>query len=223
LAQIEVRSIDDNTEITNLSIDWRNGILKIHSPSAFSAGIYVMGYHYEWFLDDDLSYFADIVLTEHMFDRTDVLGFDDMSAQEKKAISIGTVVYALWSLMTEFSTQIDVSTPEGLMIPAHARFQQVQTLYQFWRAKYEEMLAMLNVGLNRISIKDLRRVSRLTNRYVPVFRGREIDDPSPPIRVFPPIDPITTAPEEGGKEGGQLLNDYGLSYDGWNTIGTSGG
>ena len=223
VATLEIRKLSDGTEVTAYALDPRNGVVKFTDPSTFLSGISIIGYHYEWFLPDDLEYFADISMSEVMSGRTDVRDFAELSHEEKHVTAIGAVSFALMSLLTELSTDIDVSTPEGLSIPAHMRFQQVQQMQQFWAAEYTKKSAMLNLGLERMEVKDLRRVSRLTNRYVPSFRGREIDDPRPPVRVFPIIDPLVAAPEEGGSEGAGGYNpDYGLSSDGWSTLGTSG-
>jgi len=223
VASLEVRRVSDGAEVTGFSLDARNGVLKIHDPAAASEGIYVLGYHMNWFLDEDLEFYAQTVLNEHLFHRSDVSGLSDMPVEEQQLVGIGTVVYAYWALLTEFSTEIDVSTPEGMTIPASQRFHQVQSMFQYWKVKYDEMANALDVGILKIEIKDLRRKSYLTNRYVPMFKGREVDDPRPPVRVYPPIDSNVKSPEEGGGDGGSLDNDYGLSGDGWVTMGTSGG
>ena len=106
------------------------------------------------------------------------------------------------------------------MIPAHQRYSQVQTMYQFWSKQYEEDCAMLNVGLDRISMRTLRRISPLTNRLVPLFEEREIDDPRPPIRAFPPI-PKLSPEDDAGVAGDGQLGEVGLT--GWQTLGTNGG
>src|SRR4029077_8235436 len=85
-----------------------------------------------------------------------------------------------------------------MMIPAHMRFQQVLQLFQYWKGQYDQMAAATNTGINAIEMNQLRRISRFTNRYVPTFRGREIDDPTPPIRVWPEIPTLVPTPEEGG-------------------------
>jgi hypothetical protein len=223
VASLEVRNTSDGSEVTAYSLDARNGVIKMHEPQDSAQGVYVLGYHMNWFLDDDLEFYAETVLNEHLFHRDDVAGLEDIPVEEKQLIGIGTVMYAYWALLTEFSTEIDVSTPEGLNIPASQRFHQVQSMFQYWKQKYDEMAAALDVGILKVEIKDLRRVSRLTNRYVPMFKGREVDDPRPPVRIYPPIDANVKPPEEGGGDGGSLDNDYGLSGDGWVTMGTSGG
>ena len=58
---------------------------------------------------------------------------------------------------------------------------------------------MLNIGLHRIETFTLRRISRLTNRYVPIYRPQEVDDGSIPQRVllsmptYGDVTPATTA------------------------------
>ena len=219
VTSLEIRSITDNSEVTTFAIDNRNGVVKFTDVSNIKDGIHCYGYHYEWFLDDDLRYYADIVSTELMFD-SDVKSLSGFSDAESTLLPIGTVVYALYGLMTEFSTDIDVSTPEGIMIPAHMRFQQTVQLFQFWKQKYDEKAALYNVGPSKISIYNLRRISRLTNRYVPTFKGREIDDPRWPVRKFPEIPELVD--DDAPDSGGALINDYGVSTDGWTSFGQSG-
>jgi hypothetical protein len=222
ISSLEVRKISDSTEITEYSLDARNGVIKIHDASSAAEGIYVVGYHQSWFLDEDLEFYAEMVLNEHLFHRDNAEGVADLPIEEQQLVAMGAVMYAYWSLLTEFSTEIDVSTPEGINIPASQRFHQVQSMFQYWKQKYDEYANALDVGILKVEIKDLRRVSRLTNRYVPMFKGREVDDPRPPVRIYPQIDTNVKPPEEGGGEGGELNNDYGLTGDGWVTMGTSG-
>ena len=223
---LEIRSIETGTAVaaSAYALDTRNGVVRFTDSSALSAGVQINGYYYEWFMPEDLEYFAEIAMAEHLHGRTDVAGFEGFSYEEQHATAILAIATALGSLLTELALDIDVSTPEGMMIPAHMRFQQVQQLFQYWSAQYAQKAAMLNLGLERMEVFDLRRVARLTNRLVPEFRNREIDDPRPPVRVFPAVPPKVPSPEEGGPEGqGNYNPDYGLAADGWTTLGTSGG
>ncbi len=226
VATLDIRAFTTGTAVptANYIVDTRNGVIRFTDVTGITEGISIKGYYYEWFLPEDLGYYAEIAISEHTHNRTDVTSFSDFSTEEKHATAVLTVCLALGSLMSELALDIDVSTPEGMMIPAHMRFQQVQQLFQYWQAEYTKYAAMLNIGLERIDIFDLRRISRLTNRYVPEFRGREVDDPRPPVRVFPEIPAEMASPEEGGSEGAGAYNpDYGLAADGWTTLGTSGG
>lgn len=219
IASLEIRSILDNTEVTDFAIDYRNGVVKLASTTGIEDGIHVYGYHYEWFLDEDLTYFSDVVVHELIHD-TDMSGLTDMTSSEQQLVPIGVVMYALYSLLTELSLDIDISTPEGMMIPAHMRFNQVMQLFQYWKDKYNEKAAALNLGMGKISIYNLRRISRMTGRYVPEFRGREIDDPRWPVRVFPEIPELI--PDEDNNTNGSLVNEFGVGLDGWQSIGGSG-
>ena len=219
VASLEVRSIADGTEVTDFAIDYRNGVLKFSDVTGLEDGIHLYGYYYEWFLDGDLEYFSDVVVQELIFD-SDVTGLSDMTTSEQQLVPIGVVMYALYSLLTEFATDIDVSTPEGMMVPAHMRFSQVLQLFQYWKEKYDAKSAALNMGPGKISQYNLRRISRMTGRYVPVFRGREIDDPRWPVRLFPEIP--EGVPDEDNNSSGGLVNEFGVGFDGWESIGTSG-
>jgi hypothetical protein len=100
---------------------------------------------------------------------------------------MGAVVRALWSLSIELALDIDVSTPEGMYIPAHQRYSQVIQQMQFWEGQYQERLGSLNIGLGALEQFRLRRVALTTGRYVPVYVDREFDDPRWPHRLYPAI------------------------------------
>lgn len=223
VTELVMRSVEDGGMDDGFILDRRNGVVQIKDPASLEPGVSFSGYHYEWFLEEDLEFFSEMIMTELANNRPEFSTWSSFSPVQLNVAAMGTVVYALFSLMTDLSTDIDVSTPEGMMIPAHMRFQQVMQMYQFWKAQYAEKAAMLNIGLEAIEIGVLRRVSWTTGRLVPIFRDREVDDPRPPVRVFPDIPAIVSGPEEGGSQGSVGFNpDYGIAADGWETIGTSG-
>jgi hypothetical protein len=76
-------------------------------------------------------------------------------------------------------------TSESIHIPASQRFRMVQSLLAYWSNQYETQARSLNIGVDRIEIFNLRRVSRTTNRYVPMFKARELGDYGPTERIFP--------------------------------------
>lgn len=230
-ASMVVRDNANQNELvqgTDYEVDERMGIARLlQATSTWPSGVSVEGRYYQWFLDEDLEFFATVMLNEHSQNR---VGFSlsTLYGAEAEVLAIGTLVQALWSLTTEFSTDIDVSTPEGISIPAHQRFTQVFQLLQFWKTQYDEKAAMLNVGLKRIEMFNLRRISRLTNRYPPMYRSREVDDPRPPVRVRPDIDPIVPTPYEEEEEMWRQqypenAEVFDLADGGWGSIGTMGG
>jgi hypothetical protein len=209
-------------------LDERNGLVKFTSSAYQGQRVFVAGYHFEWFITQDLEFNASLVVAEHMFQRTDqTLG--TISPVELDVIAMGTVVRALWALVTDFSTDIDVNSPEGMFIPARQRFQQVWQMLQYWEGQYSDRAKSLNVGLSNIDIFNLRRVSRMTNRYVPVYVSREYDDHNPPQRVYPPIPTLVTSePGSGSGDNEVTVEEIGresadLGFGGWQSGGTNGG
>lgn len=172
------------------AVNGHQGVLRLSDAASHTDGVTVQGVFYQWFLDEDLLFYIDMIVSEHLHNRGDGGTLSTIYGAEKEVLGIGALVLSLEALLFELSTDIDVVSPEGVNIPAHQRHNQVSQLINFWTNKYDEKAAMLNVGLKRIETFDLRRVSRTTERLVPTYRPREIDHHAPPIRVRPPIDPI---------------------------------
>lgn len=212
--------------VTTAALNPRQGILKLSDPGDHPQGVSVSGLYYQWFLPDDLDFHAQIIASEHLHNRPGVT-IGDINGPEVEVLGIGCAVSALRALASELATDIDVATAEGVNIPAHQRYAQVLQLIQYWTAQYDEKAALLNIGLKRIETFELRRTSRLTNRLVPLYRPREVDDPRRPVRVRPPIDPIAPTPldEEEAYWNTHYPDGDQASFDlsgGWQSIGSSG-
>lgn len=226
--QVTLTAVSDD----NWVLDQRNGLLKFKNNTYLGQRIFISGYFFEWFLDADLAFHIGIVIDEHLQGRFAVadLAKSQVSQVELDVIAIGAVVRAIWTLLTEFSTDIDVSSPEGMFIPARQRFQQLWQMLQHWEGIYSERTKQLNVGLGRIDIFDLRRVGYMTNRLIPVYKEREYDDHEAPVRIRPEISDGTTTPpvaESGSdievsdmEEIGRESSDLG--FGGWQSIGSRG-
>lgn len=98
------------------------------------------------------------------------------------------VVNALWKLATDAASDVDVDTVEGTHIDRGQRFSQLMAMIDAVTARYHDICEQLNIGLWRIEVSDLRRVSRTTSRFVPLYREREYDDYGQAVRQLPPID-----------------------------------
>lgn len=180
------------------SLDARNGILRLGSTPAANSSLMVEGYHYEWILPNDLTFYAKHAIEEHAYNLSTPL--ENMSEIVINTIGIATVVHSLWALLSEYSRDIDVMTSESVHIPGSQRFRMVQSLLEYWQAAYDKNARALNIGVNRIEVMNLSRVSRITNRYIPIYRGREIGDYGPIERVFPDRDKGTIDVENQGDD-----------------------
>jgi len=166
-------------------LDSRNGLLKFKSESMLNQRAVISAYYYTWFSDADLLMHSSQATEEVLYNTTGEA--DDIEGVLTEVTAMAAVVRALWSLSLELSLDIDVSTPEGMYIPARQRFAQVMQMMQYWEGEYTKRAEALNIGLGSFEQFRLRRVAYLTGRYVPVFKEREIDDPRPPKRLRPPI------------------------------------
>ena len=124
------------------------------------------------------------------------LPLESMSAIVIDTIGMHCVVESLWGLLTEYSRDIDISTSESVHIPASQRFRMVQSLLDYWTKVYERQAKSLNIGLERIEIMNLRRVSRSTNRFVPIYKAKELGEYGPIERLFPEVSKGTIDIEE---------------------------
>jgi len=214
---------------TAYQLDERNGLLKFTQSADLGKRAIIQGYHFNWFLDSDLAFHANQVWGEMTY--YDDLTLRGLQPAQAEVIMLGTVVHALWSLAMELSLDIDVSTPEGMFIPARQRFSQVLQMMQYWENEYNEKAGLMNMGLGALAQFRLRRVAYLTGRYVPVYKDREIDDRRPPERLYPPIPAGVANSEEPDNiietVVGHTVEEIGregqdLGYGGWTSIGTRG-
>lgn len=168
------------------SLDTRNGIVRMTSTPAAGSRLMVEGYYYEWVSPDDMAYYAHHAIEEHVYNLA--IPLENMSDIVINTIGLATVVKSLWALLGEYSRDIDVMTSESVHIPGSQRYRMVQSLLEYWQKEYENQAKALNIGVNRIEVLNLSRVSRTTNRYVPIYVAREIGDYGPIKRVFPDRD-----------------------------------
>ena len=100
-------------------LDDRNGLLKLTEAADLGKRCLVSGYHYTWFSDSDLGFHVSKVVNEMTHSGT--CTFNNFLPVQYDVIMLGGVIQALWSLAMELSLDIDVSTPEGMFIPARQR------------------------------------------------------------------------------------------------------
>ena len=180
------------------SLDVRNGILRLDSTPAANSSLMVEGYYYEWVHPTDLKFYTKYAIDEHVYNLSTPL--ENMSKIVIDTIGIAAVVHSLWALLSEYSRDIDVMTSESVHIPGSQRFRMVQSLLEYWQASYEKNARSLNIGVNRIEVMNLSRISRTTNRYIPMYRGRELGDYGPIERIFPERDTGTIEVEDKGDD-----------------------
>lgn len=194
----------DLTSPANYSFDAESNsitLVSVINPGTF---LFVQGYSVGMFTNEEVQQFVRDAVLMHVYgtetrDRyRDVNGFikyrstarDIYSLPEIEVLPVAILatINALWTLSTDASTDIDIISAEGTNIPRTQRFAQLHSQISALTDRYKEYCAKLNVGMYRIEMMTLRRVSLTTGRYIPVFTQREYDDTTYPQRHIPQID-----------------------------------
>jgi hypothetical protein len=148
----------------------------------------VTGQSYRYFTDSEITYYINTAFLEHAAHTTDTAGsritqIGLLPPLEEYPVVLLASTMALYTLANDSAFDIDIISPDGVSIPRSERYRQLMEMLQARREQYKEICTMLNIGMFRIEVQTLRRISRLTNRYIPVYRPQEIDDHSLPQRV----------------------------------------
>lgn len=164
------------------SIDARNGIVRLATTPVANSKIIIEGYYYEWVLPADLEFYSKHSINYHK--PTINVPLEQANPAVLDVIGIGALLEALQALMTEYARDIDVMTSESIHIPGSQRFRMLQSLCQQWELEYRKRANNLNIGPERIEQFSLRRVSRSTNRLVPLYKAKELGEYGPMERIF---------------------------------------
>lgn len=174
----------------------KEGELQLNIVSSVGATFLVSGFHYRLFTNDDLDIFIETALLQHTHNQSPPVVLDDpapigstvLPGVEEYLVAILASVEALWVVATDLTYDIDIMVPEGVSIPRGQRLRQVRELIDARMEEYLSLSRQLNVGLGRLVMSNLRRVSRTTNRLIPIYVPQEFDDRTPPKRIYPKID-----------------------------------
>jgi len=173
---------------TDYVLDAERGIVVFTTAPDEGATVEVTGEYTEMYDDATLAQWVDTAFLLHGVDRNPPLTVGTLPPVEDYLVVMLAKVEALYVLATDAAYDIDIRTPEGISIPRSQRFAQMMALINSIRGYYKELAGELNVGPGRIVNLQLRRTSRLTNRLVPMYLPREVDDHRPPDRYYPTID-----------------------------------
>jgi hypothetical protein len=174
-----------------VEVEEHSGVLTFDTVPAAGDVISAQGTFYRFFTEHELSQIVDASVRQHLYNRTDSYGraltVDNLPVVEEHPASLLGSINALYTLATDASFDINIQTPDGVSIPRADRYRQLMDSIRARREQYDMLCEALNIGLTRVDVFTLRRISRTTNRYVPVYRPMEVDDRSQPIRIYLPI------------------------------------
>lgn len=185
---VKVNNVDVSA---TTSVDEANGLIILADVPANGAVVAVEGTYFRYFTDTEIADYINTALGQHAAFSTDTVGrrisISSLPSLEEYPVVLLASTLALYTLATDAAFDIDIFSPDGVTIPRSERFRQLNELIQTRHAQYQELCEKLNIGMYKIEVFNLRRVSWLTNRYVPIYRPLEVGDFSLPERVYFPV------------------------------------
>lgn len=173
---------------TGYTVDSVSGTIIFAEAPASGSTVRVSGNFFRYFNDEDLTSYINTAVTQHTYNKTDQFGstmtLSKIPPIEEYPLAILATIEALWAIATDASFDIDITAPDGVHIPRSQRFAQITGMIAQRQQQYKDLCAALNIGVWRIEMGILRRVSRTTNKLVPVYMPQEIDDSRRPERVY---------------------------------------
>jgi hypothetical protein len=207
----------NGVDISNAcSVEESTGVLVTDVLPADGDEFTVSGNYYRYFTQTEMNTLVNDALVQHTGRTTDSLGrkitISNLPVIEEYPVAIYAVTLALYTLATDSAFDIDIQAPDGVTIPRAERYRQLMEMVQTRREQYRELCTYLGIGMYKIDVLSLRRISKATNRYVPVYKPQEVDDRSYPQRVDLPEPTYGDQPAEWPNQGDELTAYQGIAY-----------
>jgi len=169
------------------SIEEATGVLVSNTVPLDGVQILVAGDYFRYFTTPEIQKFVDAAFLQHSNNRTDSLGrvqtITNLPPVEVYPVAVLATTHALYTLATDASFDINISAPDGVMIPRAERYRQLMDMLNARKEQYRELCVLLGIGMFGIEVFTLRRISKTTNHYIPAYRPQEVDDYSYPERI----------------------------------------
>lgn len=182
----------NGTDVSSaVEVEEETGYLTFDSTPNSGAPVVVAGFYYRYFTDNEICHFVNDAFSQHILYHTDAYGrtvtMTNLPKVEEYPVAVYAATLALYTLATDASFDIDITAPDGVMIPRSERYRQLMLMVDSRKEQYRELCSQLGIGLYKIDVFSLRRISKTTNQYIPIFIPQEVDDISSPQRVLLPI------------------------------------
>jgi len=213
------RSIANGSNVnisTTAHVEESTGVMVLDDIPADGDEITVSGNYYRYFTKLEMQSLVNDAFLQHTYRHTDSTGrqltLTNLPGIEEYPVAIYAVTLALYTLATDAAFDIDVQAPDGVTIPRAERYRQLLQMIQTRQDQYKDLCSQLGLGMYKIDVFTLRRVSKATGRYVPVYRPQEVDDRSYPDRVDLPEPTYGDSPVAWPTDKGELTAYQGRSF-----------
>jgi len=184
-------NVDGDDVSADVEVEEATGYIVFDETPAAESVVIVAGNYFKYFTETEVSQYISDAFEQHAAFHTDPYGrtmtIATLPTVEEYPVIIHASTLALYTLATDASFDIDIQAPDGVMIPRSERYRQLMQMIEVRKNQYKELCSQLSIGLYKIDVFSLRRISKTTNEYVPVFEPQEIDNKSPKTRVRLPI------------------------------------
>ena len=172
-------------------VEEETGYITFDTTPTSGSNIVIAGFYFRYFTDAEITTFVCDAFAQHTLNHTDPYGrtvtVENLPQVEEYPLTVYATTLALYTLATDSSFDIDITAPDGVMIPRSERYRQLMLMVDARKEQYRELCSQLGIGLYKIDVFSLRRISKTTNQYIPIFKPQEVDDISAPERVLLPI------------------------------------
>ena len=215
------------------SVEESTGILVVKDLPADMDEFTVSGTYYRYFTAAEMTSLIETAVAQHTAGHADTLGrtvtVDNLPIIDEYPIAVYATTLALYTLATDASFDIDISAPDGVSIPRSERYRQLMEMINSRQQQYKDLCAQLGIGMYKIEVFTLNRISKTTNRLIPEYVPQEVDDRSYPTRVYLDENTYGNKPPAWPTESGSLTAYQGRSYstsidftgDYWNKVFTA--
>jgi len=212
-----VKVFKNGVDISNLaSVEEQTGVLVTDTVPADGDELLVSGTYYRYFTATEVNHIVEEALLTHTHGHTDVVGrqitMDNLPLIEEYPVIIHAVTLALYTLATDASFDIDIQAPDGVSIPRSERYRQLMDMVQARQSQYRELCTLLGVGLYKIDVFNLNRISKSTGRLVPMYLPQEVDDRSYPERTHIATPTLGAIAQPWETEAGEITAYQGRSF-----------
>ena len=189
-ANLVINQEGDDVSST-VEVEEATGYIVFDTKPAAGDVIIVAGNYFKYFTTSEVCQYIYNAFEQHSAFHTDAYGRNvsimNLPTLEEYPVVVYAATLAMYTLATDASFDIDITAPDGVMIPRSERYRQLMQMIEVRKNQYKELCSQLGIGLYKIDVFSLRRISKTTNHYVPIFQPQEIDDTSTLVRVHLPL------------------------------------
>ncbi len=197
-------------------IEESTGVMVLDTIPDADDVLVISGTYYRYFTASEINTLVNEAFTTHVANHTDSTGrqitIDNLPLVEEYPVVVHAVSLALYTLATDAAFDIDIQAPDGVTIPRAQRYRQLMEMVQTRKEQYRELCTLLGIGLYRIDVLTLNRISKATGRLIPVYTPQEVDDRSYPQRVNLANNTYANKPVEWPTEAGELTAYQARSF-----------